>query len=58
MREFIEAKEGYILTDGETYGSRIYLAEGVDASKFHEITMEEYNKKMEEEAAATTMTTK
>lgn len=51
MRDYIEAKEGYILTDGETYGSRIYLADGVDASKFHEITMEKYNEKLEDEAA-------
>lgn len=51
MRDYIEAKDGFILTDGETYGSRIYLAEGVDASKFHEITMEEYNAKLEAEAA-------
>ncbi len=42
MRETIEAREGYILTDGTVYGTVIYLAEGVDASRFHEITREEY----------------
>ncbi len=42
MRETIEAREGYILTDGVTYGTTIHLAEGVDASAFHEITREEY----------------
>lgn len=52
MKDHIEAREGYILTDGETYGTWIRVAEGVDESKFHEITMEEYNAKLEAEAAA------
>ncbi len=43
MREIIEAREGYILTDGATYGTTIYLAEGADASAFYEITREEYD---------------
>lgn len=43
MREYIEAREGYVLTDGEVYGKRIYLAEGVDKSDFKEIAEEEYN---------------
>lgn len=43
MREYIEAREGYVLTDGEIYGVRIYLAEGVDKTAFKEITEEEYN---------------
>ena len=51
MREIIEAREGYILTDGKTYGTTIYLAEGVDASAFREITLEEYNAMFEGEEA-------
>jgi hypothetical protein len=36
-------KKGNILTDGKAiYGELIDLAEGVDASTFHEITREEY----------------
>ena len=36
------ANEGMILTDGITFGRQIILAEGVDASKFYEITEAEY----------------
>lgn len=42
MREKITATDGHVLTDGTVYGTVIYLAEGVDASRFHEITREEY----------------
>ncbi len=48
MRGPIIASEGKILTNGEIYGSTIYLAEGVDASTFYEIPVEEYNKMLEE----------
>ena len=47
MRDYIEAREGYVLTDGEIYGKRIYLAEGVDNTAFKEITEEEYGALME-----------
>lgn len=50
MRDYIEASEGMILTDGVTYGKMIFLAEGVDKSAFYEITEEEYNRIMEAEA--------
>lgn len=43
MRDYIEASEGMILTDGVTYGKMIFLAEGVDKTAFYEITEEEYN---------------
>ena len=43
MRTTINASEGHVLTDGDVYGETIHLAEGMDASAFHEITDEEYN---------------
>ena len=49
MRTSIKAKEGYILTNGEIYGSEIFLAEGMKAEDFHEITREEYEEKLAEE---------
>lgn len=42
MRKSIKANDGMILTNGEIYGSQIFLAEGVDESAFHEITEEEF----------------
>jgi hypothetical protein len=48
MRTSIKATEGMILTDGETYGTEIFLAEGTKAEDFHEITLEEYNRILEE----------
>ena len=41
-RIMLTASEGHILTNGEVYGSTIYLAEGADSSAFHEITEAEY----------------
>ena len=38
----LEASEGKVLTDGETYGKTIYLADGLDESSFYEITEAEY----------------
>ena len=37
-RKIIEAKIGMVLTDGEIYGKKIYLAVGESADKFYEIT--------------------
>lgn len=48
MRTSIKAKEGYILTDGEIYGTEIFLAEGMSAEDFHEIPKEEYEELMAE----------
>ncbi len=50
MRTSIKAKEGYILTNGEVYGTEIFLAEGMKAEDFHEITREEYEALFTEEA--------
>ncbi len=44
MRVSIKASEGMILTNGEIYGSEIFLADGLKAEKFHEITKAEYEK--------------
>jgi hypothetical protein len=46
MRNTITATEGKILTNGEIYGSTIYLADGVSAADFHEISREEYEAKL------------
>ena len=45
-RVTLTADEGYIYTDGEVYGTVIYLAEGVSADNFKQITIEEYNEIM------------
>lgn len=42
------ADEGKVITNGTDYGTTISLAEGVDASEYHEISIEEYNKIMGE----------
>ena len=51
MRTPIIASEGYVLTNGEIYGKMIYLAEGVSADAFYEITDAEYQAILAEEAA-------
>ena len=46
-RKYICADNGKVLTNGEIYGTRIYLAEGQSSDDFYEITAEEYQTKME-----------
>lgn len=41
-RTVLYADDGKVLTDGNIYGKQIFLADGVDASVFHEITEAEY----------------
>ena len=48
-RKILKATKGMILTNGNIYGSEIYLAKGSDGLEFREITMEEYKKITEEE---------
>ena len=50
-RKVLYADKGKVLTNGEIYGTRIYLAEGQSADDFHEISTEEYVAKMESLAA-------
>lgn len=39
------ADEGKILTNGESYVTETFLAEGMSQGDYHEITMEEYQEK-------------
>ena len=43
MRTSIKAREGMILTNGEIYGTEIFLADGLSAEDFHEISRAEYD---------------
>lgn len=45
----LEAEEGKMLTDGNTYGSIIYLASNRSVNEFYEITITEYEKIMAEQ---------
>lgn len=49
IRKIIYAEEGKVLTDGEIYGTQIFLAEGKSESDFYEITKEEYETILEEQ---------
>lgn len=49
IRTKITASEGMILTNGEIFGTEIFLAEGMNAETFREITKEEYERMIEEE---------
>lgn len=46
------ADEGKILTNGTNYGTTISLAAGVPAEGYYEITEDEYEKILEEQAKA------
>ena len=45
----LEADKGKMLTDGNTYGSVIYLATDRSPDEYTEISIEEYEKRMAEQ---------
>jgi hypothetical protein len=45
-RTVLVADEGMILTDGETYGTTVYLEVGGDASLWREVPIEEAKAKL------------
>ena len=49
MRTVLRANEGFVYTNGEIYGTTIYLAEGNSADGFYQITKEEYENILREE---------
>lgn len=48
-RTILKARQGYVYTNGVDFGKIIYLASGVSADSYYEITDEEYNKILEEQ---------
>lgn len=51
-RKILYADDGMVLTNGNTYGKVIYLAENADAREYYEITQEEYDKILQAEDGA------
>jgi hypothetical protein len=51
QRTTLYAEDGMVLTDGTNYGTIIHLAVGADASKWHEISVEEYENILAENEA-------
>ncbi len=47
-RLIIYADDGMVLTNGEIFGKEIYLAEGMSAEDFYEITDAEYEEILSE----------
>ncbi len=52
VRKILYADKGKVLTNGETYGTTVYLAEGDDGAAFYEITEKAYKKILEEQESA------
>ena len=48
-RTILTASEGYVLTDGVIYGTKIFLAEERDPADFYEISRDEYEQIMLEQ---------
>lgn len=40
----LQAHEGYLLTDGETYAETVYLGKNADPESWKEVTQEEYER--------------
>lgn len=53
MRTSIKANEGMILTNGEIFGSEIFLADGMSKEDFSEITIAEYEEILNAQAEDT-----
>ena len=51
QRITIYADDGKVLTDGNTYGTIVHLANGVSADSYYEITQEEYERILAEKEA-------
>ena len=51
QRIVIYADEGKVLTNGEVYGTAIFLAEGESADNYREITEAEYGETRENQEA-------
>lgn len=51
-RTVLIASDGMILTNGEIYGTKIYLADGITPEVFREISRDEYEKMKEQEVQA------
>lgn len=49
-RVVLKARDGFIYTNGETYGYIVYLAIGDNGENWHEITREEYEEILAKEA--------
>ena len=48
VRKIIYADEGKVLTNGEVYGTQIFLADGTNEKDFREISSEEYEQILSE----------
>lgn len=46
----IVADDGFVLTNGETYGREIYLGKNDNAENWHEITEAEYDEILKQES--------
>lgn len=49
QRNVLYAENGKVLTNGTEYGTVIYLADGVSASDYYEITQDEFNEILEQQ---------
>lgn len=49
QRIVLYAEDGKVLTNGTEYGTVIYLADGVSAYDYYEITQDEYNAILEQQ---------